>query len=383
MSRDISKIILKSFLESLTTEEHHQLQFWLSNPNNRNIYNSFSNIKRLENDCRIISDRKAQKKDILQHLLRLERKRKRFKIILNLLRYAAVLLVPIAILAYVMNFRINNTYISSQKTKIEENVTQPTLSLSDGKIIPLIKITDTVITTKNIIISNHEGIIQYNIRRPEIVPPMNTIIVPKGATYKVLLSDGTKIKLNAMSEITFPEQFTGNSREIFLKGQAYFEVKENKKNPFVINSKNLKLKVLGTTFGFTSYDNEHIFTTLVEGKVEIKVLGKKSILLKPNQRFQYNQKNESLKIKKVDVEQYLGWIKERFIYNNQRLEDVMEDISRWYNVSIVYKTFEVKNMIVGLSCNRYKTIDPIISALNANSDIKVIKKNNTIIIDKE
>jgi transmembrane sensor len=180
----------------------------------------------------------------------------------------------------------------------------------------------------------------------------NTISTPRGGQYQVVLPDGTKVWLNAVSSLRFPAGFTGKERIVELTGEAYFEVKpltpkgENEKMPFVVkivtpDGNGAQIKVLGTHFNINAYDDEPMIkTTLLEGSVKVSAIGnRQSAMLKPGEQVsisQSSQLSQPIPVQTADIEEAVAWKEGRFVFNEASVETVMREIARWYDVEIVY-----------------------------------------------
>lgn len=164
----------------------------------------------------------------------------------------------------------------------------------------------------------------------------NTIETPKGGKYQITLPDGSKVWLNSVSSLRFPAIFNGEERNVELKGEAYFEVAKNKEKPFVVKTNDMNVIVTGTEFNVMAYSDENYSaTTLVEGSVHVSSPNS-DIVLKPGEQV---VSNEGAKLKKslADVELNIAWKNGLFQFNDSDMRTVMNQISRWYDVSIEYK----------------------------------------------
>ncbi|MCA5005663.1 FecR family protein [Sphingobacterium bovistauri] len=159
-----------------------------------------------------------------------------------------------------------------------------------------------------------------------------TLLVPNGKEFQITLSDGTKVFLNAGSELTYPIKFTQSTRNVQLKGEAYFDVKTIKTKPFLVKTPTQTIEVLGTQFNVNEYSNTNPSVTLVEGSVEIETLKKNKVLLTPNQHA--TNTNGTLSVKNVDVSEYIAWKNGEFLFNYEKLSTAMEKIKRWYDIDI-------------------------------------------------
>ncbi len=177
---------------------------------------------------------------------------------------------------------------------------------------------------------------------------MQTISSRQGMVSQFALSDGTKVWLNSNSELQFPTKFSGALREVKLKGEAFFEVTKNEKLPFRVNANELKVDVLGTRFNVINYDDEtKEEVILVEGKVKLSSekdqVRKEYGIMHPGQRAIYNETNQKVEAEEVNVDKYIAWLDGNLIFQEDKMDDVVKRLSRWFNVEIVINDPEIKN----------------------------------------
>ncbi|SEW43332.1 FecR family protein [Chitinophaga sp. YR573] len=193
----------------------------------------------------------------------------------------------------------------------------------------------------------------------------NTISVPRGGQYAIILSDGSKVMLNAASSLKYPATFIGKERSVELTGEAYFEVVHNKAQPFKVVSNGQEVAVLGTHFNINAYtDEDNTKTTLLEGSVKVSNATGYKIITPGEQTI---LQNKSFIIRVVNAEQEVAWKDGYFRFNNEKIESIMRKLSRWYNIDVKYSgRVPVENFYGKIS--RYKNIDEVLSILeNTNS----------------
>ena len=195
---------------------------------------------------------------------------------------------------------------------------------------------------------------------------MNTVETPVAAKTNITLSDGTKVWLDAESSIRFPASFSGGSREVATTGQVYFEVAHDAKKPFKVSTKGQAVEVLGTHFNINAYDDEaSIKTTLLEGSVRISD-NAQTALLKPGQ--QAVVKN-SISVQQADVDEVTAWKNGDFVFNNENLQSIMRQLSRWYDIQVTYKDNNTGSLRFGGLVSRSKNISAVLSMMQSTGKI--------------
>ncbi|MCX2451950.1 FecR family protein [Pedobacter sp. PLR] len=166
---------------------------------------------------------------------------------------------------------------------------------------------------------------------------INKLETPRGGKYQLILPDGTKVWLNSASILTYPSTFKGKERSVSLEGEAYFEVAKDKEKVFKVLSKTQTIEVLGTHFNIKSYKDEHeIQTSLAEGKVKVSN-GLQYKILNPGQAAFTDGNSKTIKIENTDLEKDLAWKNNDFIFKGDNLRSIMREVSRWYDVEVIYE----------------------------------------------
>lgn len=190
----------------------------------------------------------------------------------------------------------------------------------------------------------------------------NTIITPKGGQYKVHLPDGTTVWLNAASSLHYPTAFTGSLRHVDLKGEAYFEVAKDKAHPFIVSAGKVEIKVLGTHFNISAYEDDAANkTTLLEGSVQL-TSGNHKMALVPGQQAVSENSSGNVQLKTVNVDDAVAWRNGYFSFKKESLKSAMAKISRWYDVDVEYRG-EINNKMLGGTASRTDEIRNLISYL--------------------
>lgn len=166
----------------------------------------------------------------------------------------------------------------------------------------------------------------------------NQLIIPKGTFYHLVLSDGTKVWLNADSKMKYPVSFGKDKREVSLHGEGYFEVAKDSTRPFIVSTDKMDVKVLGTTFDVNTYEDEgKSFVVLVEGLVEVSAGKGESRIITPGHMAEVNMYDTQAKIQisKCDAEHYIAWKNGNFSFRNASLTEILKRVSRYYDVTVI------------------------------------------------
>lgn len=179
-------------------------------------------------------------------------------------------------------------------------------------------------------------------------PVYNELYAAFGTRSALKLSDGTSVWINSGSSIKYPDNFVGNNRTVFLKGEAYFEVESDPKKPFIVETSSLSVKAIGTKFNVSGYTSaEEAEVTLVSGKVEVSLTDDKkyikSSMLDINQHFSFNKANGTTSIITEDTYKYISWKDGKLIFRNEPLSNVVKKISQVFNIDIEIKGEEIQN----------------------------------------
>jgi len=277
---------------------------------------------------------------------------------------AASILILVTIGLYTMNQP--EAVKEPNLVQIRAGGNRATLSLGNGKEIDLTKITNgTVYKTEGLNITKTDsGQIRYSVTASSNGPlAYHTIRTPLGGEYQLLLPDGTKVWLNAMSSLKFPSQFKGTKREVELVGEAYFEVSKNAEMPFSVSTKAVEVKVLGTHFNVMAYpEDPSTQTTLLEGSVTVST-PTRTVVLAPGELGTVLQGSANeIGIKKVNTEDQVAWKNGYFVFKKENIKTIMAKVARWYGVDVVYQG-NVENIRLGGTVSRAENITDLLKKL--------------------
>jgi len=205
----------------------------------------------------------------------------------------------------------------------------------------------------------------------------NEIVTPRGGTYQVVLADGTRVWLNADSKLKFPQRFAKSKREVTLVGEAYFEVAKNKNHPFVVRTAGQEVVVLGTSFNVAAYEGESSEqTTLVEGKISVAT-PQYTHQLSPGEQAVITE-NE-VAVGEVDTAPFVAWKSGFIAFNEETLEHIMGDISRWYDVDVHFKGVD-KQLRFGGTVSRYANVSEVLKRLELTGQVHFEIEERGIVI---
>ena len=209
---------------------------------------------------------------------------------------------------------------------------------------------------------------------------INRLVVPHGKRSKVMLPDGTQIWLNAGSTLVFPSAFDKKTREVKLRGEMYAEVAHDPDRPFLVKTDELDLKVYGTDFNLSAYEDAAPWVVLVEGSVGVKAAGGKEMKLAPNERIVRNQ-NGLLEKSRVNVSSFVSWKDGYLTYEKTPIAEVLKQIERYYNLSF---NLDDQVSLQGVSCSGKiiltDNLDNVLTALTLISDTRYHRENKSIYI---
>ena len=232
-------------------------------------------------------------------------------------------------------------------------------------------------------IQYHDGQLVYSSQSQTAKPQVlyNELTVPRGGEYSLVLGDGTRVWLNAGSKLKYPVRFNGSQRRVFLSGEAYFEVEKDENKPFYVVLDDVEVKVYGTSFNVNSHYRGRVQTTLVEGKVGIRVnsTGKERILL-PNQMAEYDVKKREIEVKDVETYYYTAWRKGEFVFQDETIEEIMDRLCRWYGMEVFYENEHVKEKHFSGIITRFSNVTDILHLIEETATVKFDVKENIITV---
>ncbi|MGE8426999.1 MAG: FecR family protein [Sphingobacterium sp.] len=288
---------------------------------------------------------------------------------------AAVLVLSVSLHFYNSN-TVKSDLAAENGNKVLPGTEKAILTLSDGKTIALNGMQSETISDGSTSLKVHDNQLDYSANAGDKVA-IHKLSVPFGATYHIQLEDGTRVWLNADSELEFPSIFSGKDRIVSIKGEAYFEVAKDASHPFKVNVNGTEIEALGTAFNI----NTHLFdkkvkTILTEGKIRVSEGGQNKTIVAGHATISGQGKIE---VKKADLEEALSWKEGYFYFDSKDLKDILGEISRWYAIQIdIQRTLTNDHFKGGLK--RSSSITTVCKTLADLTGFQFIMEGNKLII---
>ncbi|MBI9063647.1 MAG: FecR domain-containing protein [Marinilabiliaceae bacterium] len=315
------------------------------------------------------------------------RKKRGRQIRLTLMRYAAAAVVALLIgtATYFMVYQVQPDSQLVAQTQIKPGTRSAELVLSNGQIVTLGKGDATLKENDGTLINTDSLRIAYQMVSDLASEKslMNEIRVKRGQEYLLQLADGTIVRINSMSSIKFPVQFSGSTREVEITGEVHFDVEPDAARPFIVHTPMHDVRVLGTVFNISCYeDDETVHTTLVDGKVRVSNItgGIEGVEMIPNQQYIFNKQTMKSELKEVDASVYAAWTTGYFQFEEEALEQVFKKLQRWYNIDVFYVNEQQRTEYFTGRLPRFEQVEVILGMIEKVSDVKFEVDGNTIVI---
>ena len=311
-------------------------------------------------------EKEKQTGKLLEKISRYERRRKTHRLLRWTSGVAAVMVISIVVFQLIpekQNVRAHSLLAGN----VPEGVY---LLREDHSVIALSQAADTIYLQDQTFYKEEENQVISLGPGDSSQITYNTLIVPEKTTYTLRLPDATLVTLNAQSQITFPNRFTGETREVKIQGECYFKVASDSLNPFIIHYEDVKIQVYGTQFNVNTHNSDVVETVLVEGCVSVTFNGERETVLSPSQMASMDLKKRTTTVSQVDVGHYTAWMNNYFDFKAASLEKVISEVSRWYGVQL---RTEGSNPEVSITASYSRNTDlkEILISLERLSGIKI------------
>lgn len=375
---EMQHLIIRYLDGSASDEESVVLQQWLEESDEH--FNLFRELRQdwLSIGCqeRYRTDRGWEKTE--QRLLR-RMTGKRRRLAYRLVGYAAAVVLLFSVGYYsVRDIRQEKTALVVSGN-IEPGSKKAVLVLSTDEKVELNNDSAEALLQGEAIVKKEGNTLVYDEKQPtggEV--EYNRLITPRGGEYSVILSDGTKVWLNAESELKYPVRFSGTERKVYLKGEAYFAVAKQAGKTFVVCSDDTKIRVLGTEFNVRNYDDQQMATTLVKGTVMVAGGNGQECRLEPGQQAVVSK--GGIDVKEVEVMYYTAWKDGYFIYEEKSVDEIMRELSRWYDFSYFYQNSRLEKEKLTAKLRKFDSVDKIFEILSETGHFGFVTKGKTVTV---
>lgn len=364
----------------LNAETGRKLRSWIDeSPENREIFEKYVRMvkmHRMVEGEQMICDREAWTK--LYGKLKHKRSRRVMGYVVSL---AASVLIVMGVGLGVL-LQDQGLELVLPVARILPGTTKATLVLANGSQIDLTRDDLKEVTEQGALIKNDTLVgLQYDHSNLQIEEPvLHTVKVPVAGEYHFTLSDGTKVWINSDSELTFPVAFVGNKREVFVKGEAYFEVEHDEEHPFIVHASDVAIQVLGTKFNVSAYEeSRRVVTTLTQGAVNIEYAGYYANL-KPGDQAVADIQNQTVNSMQVETGMYVSWIKGIFEYENMPLSEIAVQLSRWYDVDFSFSAPEFKDRRFTGAVKKYDVLNDVLKIIEKTTNVSFMIDGKNIAV---
>ena len=378
---NIERLIRLALLGTISTAEKEKLSAWLDErPENRSLFEKIQREVRSSEElpvfCRLDEEEAWER-------FRRSRGRRRGKRLVAL-RYAAAVAVLVGVALSVWIYKDGGP--SHEETAIVPGSPKATLTVASGESVVLgdggaEKVVE--VTSGRQAKRSGDSLIYAATRPATGAEEFNTLSIPKGGEFKLVLSDGTMVYLNAATRLRYPVAFGGNERRVRLEGEAYFEVARDSARPFYVEAGDLRVRVYGTSFNVNTQREGETQAVLVEGRVGVKVAGMvEEVEMKPGELLRYDRGTGTLSVKSVDTRQYVAWKDGYFAFEDATLEEIMQKLALWYNVEVFFQSEEAKRFVFTGFMRKYEQIDTILAAVRDVTGVRYSISGRTVVISR-
>lgn len=378
---NIERLIRLALLGAISATEKEKLSAWLDErPENRSLFEKIQREVRSSEElpvfCRLDEEEAWER-------FRRSRGRGRGRRLVAL-RYAAAVAVLVGVALSVWIYKDGGP--SHEETAIVPGSPKATLTVASGESVVLgdggaEKVVE--VTSGRQAKRSGDSLIYAATCPAAGAEEFNTLSIPKGGEFKLVLSDGTMVYLNAATRLRYPVAFGGNERRVRLEGEAYFEVARDSARPFYVEAGDLRVRVYGTSFNVNTQREGETQAVLVEGCVGVKVAGMvEEVEMKPGELLRYDRGTGTLSVKSVDTRQYVAWKDGYFAFEDARLEEIMQKLALWYNVEVFFQSEEAKRFVFTGFMRKYEQIDTILAAVRDVTGVRYSISGRTVVISR-
>lgn len=376
---NIEILIFKYLQGNMSGEDRERLNVWLEDEENRRVFT------RLVDKHRIMAKmERMDEYDWQKSWSRLEGKlpgRKRLEWRRWVVAASLLGVVALGTWKFAREQRDVSTVVMTEK--IEPGKPLAELVLPGGKVVELHKDSIRVFSSGNgVALRNEDGILSFSGDAVGDVPKSDysEVRTPRGGEYQVVLPDGSIVWLNAESKLRFPVVFSEGERRVWASGELYFQVAKDSLAPFRVEVEDAyEVEVLGTEFNVRAYANLTSATTLVRGNVLVRDKASEVRLI-PGQQVLKKSDGSGLVVKEVDVTPYVAWKEGYFLFEDERLEDILNELSRWYNVDVFFENQSAREERFSVDIRRHDDFEEVLRLIERTGTVKMTIKGNRIFV---
>lgn len=370
---DISKLIARKILgDTLAPEEEAALQAWLSDERNAATYEE---VKRLDLVSAML---RLEREDYGERMVARFRRTQQRRMLRLFLRRASVWTGVAAVVALLFLAvprsarRLAGDSTQQTAMTIVPGEAKAILTLADGQQIDVTdgdhRVVDRLLDSVSMALADTVAV-RYN-----------TLSIPRGGEFRYELADGTRVWLNAESELRFPETFGGGERRVYVKGEVFFDVAHDEAHPFVVSTGRGDVRVLGTRFNLTDYAGTPLAATLVEGRIRFHTPDGRDYDVRPSQQLTFDEAGGTVDVQTVDVSVYTAWVDHQFVFRNQSLEDILTTLSRWYDFHPVFADDSLRGIRLSGRLYRGDDIRVLLDSYERAAGIRFVIRGENILV---
>ena len=366
-------MIVRHLMDVATDEEREEVERWLAeDEGNREYYRKakrYFETYYTGEETRVVDTRGAWDEFVVY-----ADKSRKAHIWRMIVKYAAILLFPLCVgfgYWFLENDESQTTFVS-EDISIEPGTTKAVLVFNSGQQV---KLTDSIAFGQAIEKFKPSGQVDEAVE-------YNKIIVPRGGEYNLVLADGTSVMINSDSKLNVPDRFEGKERRVRLEGEALFHVAQDVEHPFIVETVGGDVTVLGTVFNVNAYSGEdYVQTTLVEGRVAFQGKGMTDArTIAPGEQITYDVQTNSVNVEKVDTRVYTAWTEGKWIIEGMRLDEIMKQLARWYDITVFYQNPEAKELVFTGDLEKYNKCNVILDIISLTTNVEFELKERVIIV---
>ena len=375
---EVEQLIVRFLSNTATAAELDELSDWILLEGNQEVFDAYVQ-SHLEIITTMSSPDTISIKKALDHRIKKDKKKRFFK---SITQYAAIALLLLS-LGYLIQLEF---FAKPDANNLQNKQNQITITLSNGAVETLTALEEnTVMEVDGSIIGaleNSKLVYTGTANTEDLV--YNTLQIPYGKQFQLVLSDGTQVFLNSGTSLKYPVAFVkGKERTVYLTGEAYFDVMEDKEHPFVVHANEMEIEVLGTEFNVSHYpENDHIQTVLIEGAVALQINGDATseiatTRLEPGTKGEWYKKESEISVEKVDTRIYTAWKHGRLVFRNTAFSKIRQALERHYNVAITNNNQELDEQVFDATFD-IETIDQVLESFSKSYTIDYSIENNEV-----